>query len=165
MKLEMNDMQLLLVLLILPIAAFAVTANNAYGLTGWASMLELALAITNKHPNKSEFSSFENSLCRLELRALNGSMTMRYLIAMAIAAIISGSAFGGNLVRGVDAAKLMHSCSAFSVKRNGADAYGARFDLLDGGICVGMGQIGVDKVPVNENLFYSVDGFYVDGEE
>ena len=54
MKLEMNDMQLLLVLLILPIAAFAVTANNAYGLTGWASMLELALAITNKHPNKSE---------------------------------------------------------------------------------------------------------------
>lgn len=22
-----------------------------------------------------------------------------------------------------------------------------------------------DKVPVNENLFYSVDGFYVDGEE
>ena len=30
MKLEMNDMQLLLVLLILPIAAFAVTANNAY---------------------------------------------------------------------------------------------------------------------------------------
>lgn len=31
MKLEMNDMQLLLVLLILPIAAFAVTANNAYG--------------------------------------------------------------------------------------------------------------------------------------
>ena len=70
---------------------------------------------------------------------------MRCLIAMAVAAIISGSAFGGNLVRGVDAAKLMHSCSAFSVKRNGADAYGARFDLLDGGKCVGMWQIGVYK--------------------
>lgn len=43
-----------------PIAAFAVTANNAYGLTGWASMLELAPAITNKHPNKSEFQSGQN---------------------------------------------------------------------------------------------------------
>ena len=70
---------------------------------------------------------------------------MTYYTVIAIAAIISGSAFGESLVRGVDVAKLMHSCGAFSVKRKGADAYGARFDLIDGGKCVGVGQIGVYK--------------------
>lgn len=70
---------------------------------------------------------------------------MTYYTVIAVAAIISGSAFGESLVRGVDVAKLMHSCGAFSVKRNGADAYGARFDLIDGGKCVGVGQIGVYK--------------------
>lgn len=70
---------------------------------------------------------------------------MRYYVVTAVAAIISGSLFGEGLVRGIDVAKLMHSCSAFSVKRNGADAYGARFDFVDGGKCVGIGQIGVYK--------------------
>lgn len=70
---------------------------------------------------------------------------MRYCVAIAVVSIISGSVFGGSLVRGVDVAKLMHSCGAFSVKRKGADAYGARFDLIDGGKCVGVGQIGVYK--------------------
>ena len=40
---------------------------------------------------------------------------MRYYVVMAVVAIISGSAFGGSLVRGVDVAKLMQSCSTFSV--------------------------------------------------
>lgn len=70
---------------------------------------------------------------------------MRYYVVTVVAAIISGSAFGESLVRGVDVVKLMHSCGAFSVKRKGADAYGARFDLIDGGKCVGVGQIGVYK--------------------
>ncbi len=54
---------------------------------------------------------------------------MRYCVAIAVVSIISGSAFGESLVRGVDVAKLMHSCGAFSVKRKGADAYGERLDL------------------------------------